>query len=235
MVPPMQDDGSDICFSYPEGQKRPTKLIGASAMVVALGVFFTVPFTSFIFPTARKGSTDEVRYVAEALPPELPELPPRLFQETEMLDMRESEIPILAVEDLDIPISPVAIALEAVVPEVQLDLDLLNFETPDDFLSAYASDEVDRKPRIVFQPEPKYPEYLRKKGIVGEVWVQFIVDEKGKVRRPYVTKSTNDAFNRAAIESIAESEFEPGLKSGMAVKTHVLQPIKFSLRIQTER
>ncbi|MDA0813063.1 MAG: energy transducer TonB [Verrucomicrobia bacterium] len=231
----MQDEKSNICFSYPGARRRPTKLIATAAAAVALGVFCTVPFTSFIFPSAHKAKTNEVHYIVEALPPELPELPPRLFQEAEMLEMRESEIEPFAVEDLDIPISPVALAVEAIVPKVQVDLDLLKFESPDDFLSAYASDEVDRKPRIIFQPEPEYPEYLKKKGIVGEVWVQFIVDENGFVRRPFVTKSTNDAFNSAAVKSISESEFEPGQKDGMAVNTHVLQPIKFSLKIITER
>jgi protein TonB len=75
---------------------------------------------------------------------------------------------------------------------------------------------------------PVYPVELRDSGTSGMVLVNCEVDEKGAVVSAKVTKSTNEAFNKPALEAVEKWKFRPAQKDGKPVQVNVSLPVKFS-------
>jgi TonB family protein len=88
---------------------------------------------------------------------------------------------------------------------------------------------LDQTPRAVFQRRPQYPSELRRRGVGGEVVVDFLVDREGNVQNAYALRSTEAGFEVAAIEAVSAWRFEPGRKNGAPVITHMQVPIVFTL------
>jgi TonB family protein len=84
-------------------------------------------------------------------------------------------------------------------------------------------------PVVVRQYPPVYPRAMKKTGLVGEVVMRFVVDKHGDVTNPVVVRSNNPGFEKAAIESVLEWKFKPGIKDGVPVNTYMQIPITFEL------
>jgi len=77
----------------------------------------------------------------------------------------------------------------------------------------------------------QYPEQAKKEGITGKVFVQFIIDETGKVTDPTVLKSANPLLDAEAIRVVsAMPDWTPGKQKGEAVKVAFTVPIMFALK-----
>lgn len=74
-----------------------------------------------------------------------------------------------------------------------------------------------------------YPEMAKKAGLEGRVFVEFIVDERGNVQDPTVTKGEHNLLNEAAIEAVKQQTFEPGMQRGEPVKVQMTLPVTFKL------
>ena len=94
----------------------------------------------------------------------------------------------------------------------------------------FALADLDQAPRAVFQPAPEYPAALRKQKLDGTVHVLFMVDRTGRVDSPIVQKSTNPAFEPAALQAVKRWRFEPGKRNGEAVVFRMRVPITFKSR-----
>ncbi len=92
---------------------------------------------------------------------------------------------------------------------------------------AFNPADIDQKPRAVFQPAPNYPSDMRGKKLEGVVTVIFLVDSSGRVSEPRVESSSNQAFERPALEAVRRWKFEPGLKGGQRVSCKMRAPIRF--------
>ena len=78
----------------------------------------------------------------------------------------------------------------------------------------------------------EYPEKAKSQGIEGEVMVQFLVNQQGKVEQEKVVRSTYEGFNAAALKVIREMpDWTPGKQRGKAVKVQYVVPIKFSNKL----
>ena len=88
---------------------------------------------------------------------------------------------------------------------------------------------LDQKPVPRSQARPIYPAEQRTKKISGEAVVDFIVDTQGDVRNAFALRNTHPAFGEAAVEAVAQWKFQPGLKGGRVVNTHMQVPIVFTL------
>lgn len=104
-------------------------------------------------------------------------------------------------------------------------------ETPDVFMV------VDTIPTLIgglesIQERVQYPELAIKTGVEGKVFLQFIVDEKGRVTNPIVVRGIGAGCDEAALEAIRAARFTPGLQRGKAVKVQFSLPINFRLRNQ---
>lgn len=94
---------------------------------------------------------------------------------------------------------------------------------------------VEEQPTLVggmkaLQESVEYPEFAKKAGIEGRVFVQFVVDEQGNVQNPQVTRGVHKLLNEAAIEAVKKQEFEPGKQRGEPVKVQMSLPVTFRLQ-----
>lgn len=72
---------------------------------------------------------------------------------------------------------------------------------------------------------PSLPSEL--KGTAGLVMVKCTIDEQGNVAETSISKSSNEAFDRYAIEAIKKWKFKPASEDGKAVSVSVTIPVKF--------
>lgn len=89
--------------------------------------------------------------------------------------------------------------------------------------------DLDEPPRVKFRIPPDYPYAMRTAGIDGTVWVEFTVDETGRVVFPRVTKSTHPDFEEATLRAVSKWVFEKGKRRGHVVRFRMSVPIVFSV------
>jgi TonB family protein len=81
-----------------------------------------------------------------------------------------------------------------------------------------------------------YPEQCVDSNIQGKVYIQFIVNEDGRISGVHAVRGPHSALNKAAEEAtIAGSKFKPGMHNGMAVKVYSTIPIVFKLKADSSR
>jgi TonB family protein len=73
---------------------------------------------------------------------------------------------------------------------------------------------VESDPLVTSWVQPKYPAELAEQKIKGHVVLHLIVDEKGATRSLRVEKSSDTRFEAAALESVSQWVFTPGVDSG---------------------
>lgn len=96
---------------------------------------------------------------------------------------------------------------------------------------------VEEPPKLIggmkaLRADTKYPEFARKAGIQGRVIVEFVVNTKGNVENPHVTRGVHKLLNEAAIEAIEKQAFVPGKQRGDPVKVRMSLPVTFRLETQ---
>ncbi len=94
---------------------------------------------------------------------------------------------------------------------------------------------VEEDPELIgglegLQRSIRYPEIARKAGIEGRVFVQFVVDEKGNVINPVVTRGIGGGCDEAALEAVRKAKFKPGKQRGRPVKVQYSLPVTFRLQ-----
>ena len=94
---------------------------------------------------------------------------------------------------------------------------------------------VEEMPELIgglggLQKRIKYPEIAKKAGVEGKVFLQFVVDEKGNVVDPIVTRGIGAGCDEAAIKAMLEAKFTPGKQRGKPVKVKMSLPVTFRLR-----
>lgn len=90
-------------------------------------------------------------------------------------------------------------------------------------------DQLDKPPAVKVRTAPRYPFEMKRRGIQGNVVVQFIVDEKGFVHDCVALNSTNPEFEGPAIDAVSQWRFKPGVKGGRPVACQMMMPIGFKL------
>ena len=90
-------------------------------------------------------------------------------------------------------------------------------------------DHLDNPPRTRTQPAPVYPYEAKIDGRRGEVWVEFVVDETGKVLDPHVVRSNDPIFETPTLRAVSKWRFEPGRKNGQVVRFRMAVPVAFAL------
>ncbi len=80
----------------------------------------------------------------------------------------------------------------------------------------------------------QYPEKARENNIQGTVYIQFTIDEKGKMIDIKIARGVDNILNKEAIRIIKkmakEKRWKPGEQRGKPVKVKYTVPVKFSLK-----
>ena len=86
----------------------------------------------------------------------------------------------------------------------------------------FSMQDLDQKPRAIYQVSPQMSPQLRKIA-PGTVYIVFVVDQRGRVENPIVQTASDPAFEAAALAAVRQWKFEPGKRNG--------EPVKFRMRV----
>jgi protein TonB len=154
-------------------------------------------------------------------PPDEPE-PEKEEQEEKPPEMLE-EAPPLDLAQLDLALNP-GIGEGWFGSGLTLDLKTFGGEGAAQE-SIFSLADLDQPPRATYQPNPSRDPKTRK--LEGTVYVLFVVDADGRVQDPKVHRSSEPAFDRAALAAVKKWRFEPGKRNGQPVQFRMRVPITF--------
>lgn len=93
--------------------------------------------------------------------------------------------------------------------------------------------KVEKKPEVLSNPKPRYPDIAKRSGLEGTVIIEFVIDTTGNVL-PNSAKvkaaRPEGIFEEAALEAIYQWKFSPGMQRDRKVRVRWQQPIKFQLK-----
>jgi protein TonB len=89
--------------------------------------------------------------------------------------------------------------------------------------------DLDRKPEVVFQPPPIFPQSQKQYVSAASVSVIFIVYPDGRVGDVMSAESTHSGFEESAVVAVQQWRFRPGMKGGRKVSTRMIVPINFHI------
>ncbi len=87
-----------------------------------------------------------------------------------------------------------------------------------------------RRPEIVAQVKPEYPEKARREGTRGTVIVEAIIDEDGCVVNIRPLKELPNGLTEAAMTAVRQWVFSPATLEGKSVKVYYVLTINFSVQ-----
>ena len=74
----------------------------------------------------------------------------------------------------------------------------------------------------------KYPDIVRRNGIQGKVYVNFIIDKEGRVIRPRIERGVAPSLDKEALRVVSSlPRWKPGKEKGKAVKVSYTVPVNF--------
>ncbi len=160
----------------------------------------------------------------EIKPPPPPE-PPKV---TEVLNIVEDDVEIedeLEIEDTeadqDTQVEIVEIEEEEEEDEAQVFFIVENMPT-------FPGGDLELRKYIA--QNIQYPEIAKENGIQGKVYIQFVVNKKGKVEQVKVVRGVDPSLDKEAIRVISNlPAWAPGSQRGKPVKVSFTVPINFQL------
>lgn len=75
-----------------------------------------------------------------------------------------------------------------------------------------------------------YPRQAILGGVEGRVFVKFIVDENGNVKKPVVLRDIGAGCGEAAVKGISKVKFKPAMNDGKPVSVYYTLPITFKIQ-----
>jgi TonB family protein len=106
------------------------------------------------------------------------------------------------------------------------------YSTARTLAAAPAHARVDRGPELATPLQPKYPAALRAAGLRGEVVIEYVVGEDGRVDTSSVraVRFTHPDFVPPIRAALASARFIPAQRSGGAIAVRVRQRVAFQVR-----
>ena len=87
----------------------------------------------------------------------------------------------------------------------------------------------EKEPIPIKAPPLVYPEFAKRIGSEGTVWVKIWVDKEGKPKKAVVAKSDNEIFNETATNLAMQYVFTPAMMNNGPVAVWVTMPFRFKL------
>ena len=195
-------------------------------VLLTLGVFVVLPFTTAISASRSRQLMLTRADVAAPAPPEAEEEPPPPPEEPK--EEEPEAPPELADNPMDIPLSAdldVAVGSGGALAGFgDLRAATSAVATGDD---TFGGADLEQRPQPTSQVPPAYPTELRKARLEGMVIVDFVVDESGRVEEARVDRSSHPEFERPALEAIRRWRFRPGMREGKPVRSYNRQTFRF--------
>ena len=202
-------------------------LLGIGALAIAFGIGILLPLTQLLNPNEGK---KQIRSVEIALPPP----PPPPISEPPPPPDTPEEPPPPPDQSMNIDLSQLDMNLNAGVGNIMAGVFAFKgFSASKDAMSEmkiFNLAELDRKPRLLRKPSIKYPPFLKRKKIEGDVKLLVLINERGSVKVLKVLSTSHPEFTEAATKAVERSRYEAPKKGGKAVRTKFLLPVPFRMR-----
>jgi protein TonB len=91
------------------------------------------------------------------------------------------------------------------------------------------SGELVKAPEVVSRVEPGYPDVDRRAGVQGEVEIEVVIDETGKVAETRVLRAPSRTLGEAVREAVAQWRFTPSVQDGRPVR--VTFPVLVNMKL----
>jgi periplasmic protein TonB len=214
-------------------------IVAFLAMTLAIGVPFLlakIEEGKKVIENTVVAEMTDMKAPDEAPPPPPPPPPPEAIVEQVKYvapvvvdSVKEEKSEMASIDDVKETTTNVAPVVEEVVeqkeeiveesPEVfTIVEEMPMFPGGDDSLRRYIAKSV------------KYPEVARENGIQGRVFVQFVINGKGRVEQTKVVRGVDPSLDREAMRIIeALPPWQPGKQRGKPVKVSFTVPINFKL------
>jgi len=144
-----------------------------------------------------------------------------------IVDFEQPEDEIVEDLDLDLGLDNELILRSSVEIPVSLLLE-------DDYDEDIVFVAVQQLPELIgglasLRNEIQYPEMARRRGIEGRVFVQFIVNEEGKVEDPKVIRGIGGGCDEEVYNAVKNMRFRPGMQRGRTVRVQFTISVLFRL------
>ncbi len=197
---------------------------------ISLALHAAVAFT---FPAFRLRTPTSARHPIFIHVTEAPEtrqgirLPipvrPAVPLETDSRDLLPEEISVDATAELEFDAVPIRLSVPSDTLSSAPDRD-------EDVAGevVYSARFVERKPRLLKQVEPAYPDEARRAGLEGVVLMEFTVGRDGRVKDSVVLKG-HELFHGASLDALSGFRYLPGYQNREAVEVRMYIYIRFQL------
>lgn len=189
-------------------------------------VAFTFPAFRFRTPTSARHpiliQVTEVPETRQGIRLPIP-VRPIVPLETDFRDLLPDEITVDATAELEFDAVSIRLSVPSDSP----------FSAPDKDEDVagevvYSARFVERKPRLLKQVEPAYPEEARRDGLEGVVLMEFTVGRDGRVKDSAVLKG-HEVFHEASLDALSRFRYLPGYQNREAVEVRMYIYIRFQL------
>jgi periplasmic protein TonB len=105
----------------------------------------------------------------------------------------------------------------------------LPLPVPDDAVLARVVEKPDKEARLLTKTDPLYPDDALRQKVQGEVDLEIVIDETGRVSRWRLLKSIPE-LDVAAIRCVLQWRFAPAELGGRPVATRATAPVFFHMK-----
>lgn len=205
-----------------EALRRLIVVIGAVVLVLAF--FMVLPLMQTLAQSDKESvETRQVATIAPPPPPPEIEEPPEPEEPDEEPPPSLDEAPPLSLDDISLTLAPTGSGWSGAGLGQRIQSITGDKES---MASLFSMSDLDKKPRVLYQAGPKIDDRLRRRA-PAQVSIIFIVDERGRVQNPIVQRTSDPAFNQAALSAVKNWRFEPGERKGEPVRFRMRVPIEF--------
>lgn len=107
----------------------------------------------------------------------------------------------------------------------------LQIPTTEDIRSPAPQTMIEARPLYRLNPPPKYPAMAKRRGYTGQVVLDVLVAQSGRVADLRVSTSSGyGMLDEAAVAAVKTWVFEPAVRGNQKVKMWVRVPIRFELK-----
>jgi protein TonB len=204
-------------------------LVAAAALLFTAALFLTLPLLEAI---AEPPEADLI--VTEVATADVPPPPPPPEEEEQDEEEPPPPPPPMTVDAPPLDLSQLEMALAPVSgdgwgiadPTLSLSQLLKRDDGGGPTDDPFDLDELEQKPRAIYQPSPALTAELRKKA-PAKVVVVFFVNPEGRVEEPKVLSSSDPSFEKSALNAVKQWKFEPVKQRGQAARHRMKVPISF--------
>lgn len=201
-------------------------------LVVVLGILLAAfEYRASDNNIASLGELGDVNLEEEIIPitrqEDKPPPPPPKPKVVEIIEIVEDDVEI---ED-ELEIEDTEADEETEVEEVEVEEE----ESDEVFAFAVIEDKPefpggDAKLMAYLGNNTKFPQIAKENGIQGRVFVQFVIDKKGKVTDVQIARGVDPYLDKEALRVVkGMPSWKPGKQRGKAVKVSYIVPINFKL------